>query len=95
MFGLATFLLEILAKGKDICYNNGGKKIFDRKLNQKGKTTKTVVLVVLVPKVGLEPTRYHYQRILSFLTYTEDSVFDRKTGKIGCFWGCLCPILGA
>ena len=65
MFGLATFLLETLAKGKDICYNNGGKKIFDRKLNQKEKTTKTVVLVVLVPKVGLEPTRYRYQRILS------------------------------
>ena len=37
MFGLATFLLETLAKGKDICYNNGGKKIFDRTLNQKEK----------------------------------------------------------
>ena len=39
----------------------------------------------LVPKVGLEPTRYHYQRILSFLTYAVEGVFDRKIGKIGGF----------
>ena len=36
-----------------------------KRLERKGKATKTIVLVALVPKVGLEPTRYHYQRILS------------------------------
>ena len=34
-------------------------------LKHKEKTSRTLILLVMVPKVGLEPTRYHYQRILS------------------------------
>ena len=40
-------------------------------LGTKKKKTPMGVFFFLVPVVGLEPTRYRYQRILSYLLHTE------------------------